>query len=197
MRWIKHWNRLPERLWDVCPLLPNTQNLSGQDPEKPALQHSCSEQETGLETSKAPFQSTQYHHSGVMNDSWANQKNTPQTSSATTSINVLHGKNGSHRLFYNGSDSSHLRSVLRCWGKVIQRGHTPLWGGYCTGNLHGSPLSKSYTGNSYEWIFLLGWWSLFLLWPPNATDSQNNLGESSWYIHFTRARAAHTWFMIQ
>lgn len=91
-------------LWD-------TQNLTGQDPEKSALQLSCSEQETGLETSKAPFQSTHCHHSGVMNDSWANQEITPQTTSATTSINVLQGKNGSDRFFCVGSDSSHIRSV--------------------------------------------------------------------------------------
>lgn len=94
-------------LWD-------TQNLTGQDPEKPALQLFSSEQEAGLETSKTPFQSIQCCHFGVLNDSWANQKNTPQTTSATTGINVLQDKDGTDSISYVGSGSSHVKGVLCC-----------------------------------------------------------------------------------
>lgn len=177
-------------LWD-------TQNLTGQDPEKPALQLFSSEQEAGLETSKTPFQAIQCCHFGVLNDSWANQKNTPQTTSATTGINVLQGKDGSDSISYVGSGSSHVKGVLCCWDKAIQRGCTLLWGGYCTGNLHCPPLSKSYMENSYEWIFLLGWWPFaFVVASQCHWQSKQFRRILVIYSLHAGARVAHTWFMI-
>lgn len=109
------------------------------------------------------------------------QLGTPEKepSNHISNTNALWGKNESDRsYFYVSSDSSHLRMILCNWGKVMRE--LLYWQFACLSTL------QILCGEHLPVDFATVWWFLLLLWPHNATYSQNSLGESSWHIQFNQ-----------
>lgn len=111
----------------------------------------------------------------------------PQTISATYNINALWGKKRKWQKFF----SCELRLFPPKDHPVLLRQSNPegpyptvrkllYWQSACFSTL------QILCGEQLLVDFATGWWSLLLIWPHNATHSQNCLGESPWHIQFNQ-----------